>query len=191
MAKRLRFSFGDWREQHFPHMVNPKASKLVSKLYSDTLSRTYVNSSGYVIMLSLAHGRDQRGDLVAHMPEVCYPANGFTLHRNELGHLSTSFGEIPVRRLITSRGAREEPVTYWFTYGAEPVSLDDAQRRLRKRLVELRYMITGRVPDGLLFRVSSIDGDHTRAIQLQHDFVNDLLRALPPPDRKRLSGLRG
>src|SRR5688572_26973505 len=98
LATMIPKRFGDWREQQFEHMVNPKASNLVAKLYNDTLSRTYVNSSGYVIMLSLAHGRDQRGDLVAHMPEVCYPANGFTLHTNNLGQLSTPFGEIPVRR---------------------------------------------------------------------------------------------
>jgi EpsI family protein len=181
--------FGDWREKHFEHVVNPQERELLDKLYSDTLSRTYVNSSGYMIMLSLAHGRDQRGDLEAHMPEKCYPANGFTLHRTESGQLPTPFGEISVRRLFTSRGAREEPVTYWFTFGGERISLDQAERRLRRRLVELRYAFTGRIPDGLLFRVSSIDRDQARANQLQHQFVNDLLRALSPPERKRLSGL--
>jgi len=180
--------FGDWREKQFEHVVNPQMRELLDKLYSDTLSRTYVNSSGYMIMLSLAHGRDQRGDLAAHMPEICYPANGFTLHRTEPGQLPTPFGEIPVHRLFTSKGAREEPVTYWFTFGAEPMSRD-AGRQLRRRLVELRYAFTGRIPDGLLFRVSSIDGDQARAHELQDQFVNDLLPALSPVERKRLSGL--
>lgn len=181
--------FGDWREKDFKHVVNPQEQALLTKIYSDTLSRTYVNSKGYMIMLSLAHGRDQRGDLAAHMPETCYPANGFTLHRTESGQLQTAFGEIPVRRLFMSREAREEPVTYWFTFGAEPISLDQAERRLRRRLVELRYVFTGRIPDGLLFRVSSIDRDQARANQLQDQFVNDLLLALSPLERKRLSGL--
>jgi len=182
--------FGDWREEmQFEHVVNPQERELLQKLYSNTLSRTYVNSTGYMIMLSVAHGRDQRGDLAAHMPEICYPANGFTLHRNESGHVPTPFGEISVRRLFTSKGSREEPVTYWFTFGGEPISLDQAERRLRRRLVELRYAFTGRIPDGLLFRVSSIDHDQARANQLQDHFVNDLLRALPPFERKRLSGL--
>ncbi len=178
----------DWREKHFEHVVNPQMRELLDKLYSDTLSRTYVNSSGYMIMLSVAHGRDQRGDLAAHLPEVCYPANGFTLHRTELGQLPTPFGEIPVRRLSTRKGAREEWVTYWFTFGAEPTS-PEAGRQLRRRLVELRYAFTGRIPDGLLFRVSSIDRDQARAHQMQDQFVNDLLRALSPVERKRLSGL--
>jgi EpsI family protein len=181
--------FGDWREKHFEHVVNPQERELLHKLYSDTLSRTYVNSSGYMIMLSLAHGRDQRGDLAAHMPEVCYPANGFTLHRTESGQVATPYGEIAVRRLLMSKGAREEPVTYWFTFGGEPISLDQAGERLRRRLVELRFAFTGRIPDGLLFRVSSIDRDQARASQAHDQFVNDLLSALPPMERKRLSGL--
>jgi EpsI family protein len=94
-----------------------------------------------------------------------------------------------VRRLFTSKGAREEPVTYWFTFGGESISLDQAERRLRRRVVELRYAFTGRIPDGLLFRVSSIDHDQARANQLQDYFVNDLLRALSSFERKRLAGL--
>lgn len=184
-------SFADWRGRSSEHVVNPQERQLLDKLYSETLSRAYVNSSGYVIMLSLAHGRDQRGDLASHMPEICYPALGFTLHKNEAGRLPTPFGEIPVRRLLTSRGAREEPVTYWFTFGAEQLALDQAEQRLRTRLIALRYTVTGRIPDGLLFRVSSIDRDHIRAKQMQDEFVNDLLRALPPAERKRLSGLGG
>lgn len=181
--------FGDWREKHFEHVVNPQERQLLDKLYSETLSRTYVNSSGYMIMLSLAHGRDQRGDLAAHMPEICYPANGFALRNAESGQLPTPFGEIAVRRLLTSKGTREEPVTYWFTFGGESISLDQAGKRLRRRLVELRFAFTGRIPDGLLFRVSSIDPDQARANQLHDQFVNDLLGALSPSERKRLSGL--
>lgn len=181
--------FGDWRERRFEHVVNPQERALINKLYSGTLTRTYANSSGYLIMLSIAYGRDQRGDLAAHMPDLCYPANGFTLHRSDSVQLATPFGEIPVRRLFTSREARQEPVTYWFTFGDEPVSLHQREWRLRSRLVQLRYAFTGRIPDGLLFRVSSIDGDQPRANRFQDQFVNDLLSALSPLERKRLSGL--
>jgi EpsI family protein len=181
--------FGDWREKPFEHVVNPQTREVLDRLYSDTLSRTYVNSSGYMIMLSLAHGRDQRGGLAAHMPEICYPGAGFTLHRTESAQLVTPFGQISVRRLFTSRGTREEPVTYWFRFGGELIYLDQAGQGLRRRLVELRYAFTGTIPDGLLFRVSSIDSDQPRANEVQDQFVNDLLRVLSPEKRKRLSGL--
>lgn len=183
--------FGDWREesQRIVAVVNPQAQELLDKLYSETLSRTYVHASGYRIMLSLAYGSDQRGALQAHKPEVCYPAQGFTLRKTEPGQLATPFGEIAVRRLFTNKGRREEPVTYWFKFGDEAVSGDKAAQNLRRRLVELRYNFTGRIPDGLLFRVSSIDPDQARANQMQDQFINQLLQAVSPAERKRLSGL--
>jgi len=178
--------FGDWREepQRNVQVVNPQTQELLDKLYSQTLARVYVNTQGYRIMLSLAYGSDQRGSLQAHKPEVCYPAQGFTLQRNEASELATPFGAIPARRLFTTLGARQEPVTYWFTVGDKAV-----QGTTQKRLVDLRYALTGRIPDGMLFRVSSIDPDQGRANQFQDQFVNQLLQAVSPAERKRLSGL--
>ena len=178
--------FGDWREepQRFTQVINPQTQELLDTLYSDLLSRTYVNGNGYRIMLSLAYGSDQRGSLQAHKPEVCYPAQGFDLKKNEASTLSTRFGSIPVRRLLTTMGPREEPLIYWFTVGDKAI-----QGTIQKRLVDLRYGLTGRIPDGLLFRVSSIDGDPSRAYEMQTAFVNQLLQAVGPAERKRLSGL--
>lgn len=177
--------FGDWREA--PHMqvqvVNPQTQELLDKLYSEVLTRVYVNASGYRIMLSLAYGSDQRGSMQAHMPEVCYPAQGFVLKGNERGVLGTAFGDIPVRRLFATMGARQEPLTYWFTVGDKAV-LGQTQ----KRIVEFTFGLTGRIPDGMLFRVSSIDPDQPRAYRLQEQFVNQLLQSVSPAARKRLSG---
>jgi len=178
--------FGDWREQPlgFIQVVNPQTQELLDKLYSEVLTRTYINASGYRIMLSLAYGSDQRGSLQAHKPEVCYPAQGFVVHRNEVGALATPFGDISVRRLFTSMGARQEPVTYWFTVGDRAI-----EGILQKRLVELSFGFTGRIPDGMLFRVSSIDVDQARAYQMHNEFISQLLQTVPPGARKRLSGL--
>lgn len=178
--------FGDWREQPqgIVQVINPQTQELLDKLYSQILNRVYVNAEGYRIMLSLAYGADQRGSLQAHKPEVCYPAQGFVLQKNEAGVLATAFGEIPVRRLLTTLGARQEPLTYWFTVGDKAV-----RNKTQKRLTDLRYGLTGLIPDGMLFRVSSIDPDPARAHQLQDQFINQLLQAVPPAERKRLSGL--
>ena len=152
--------FGDWREepQRNLQMVNPQTQATLDKYYSQLLSRAYVNNQGYRVMLSLAYGSDQRGALQAHMPEVCYPAQGFTLHSSKTLPLTTPFGEIPAQRLYTTLGPRQEPVTYWFTVGDKAV-----QNKLQKRLIDLRYGLIGQIPDGLLFRVSSIDANQERA----------------------------
>lgn len=177
--------FGDWREepQRIVQVVNPQTRAILDKLYSQVLERSYVNADGYRIMLSLAYASDQRGSLRAHYPEACYSAAGFTLHRREESLLTTPFGEIPVRRLFTSKGSRDEPLTYWLRIGTKAV------QGWQSRLVELSYTITGQVADGLLFRVSSIDRDQVLANQMQDQFVNQLLQAVSPAERKRLSGL--
>jgi EpsI family protein len=179
-------AFGDWREDPLQpaQVVNPQTQQLLDKLYSQVLTRVYVNASGYRIMLSLAYGSDQRGGLQAHRPEVCYPAQGFEVRSNEAALIRTGFGEIAGRRLFTALKAREEPLTYWFTIGDRPV-----QGKLQKRLAELSFGLTGRIPDGMLFRVSSIDRDRERAYRMQEQFINDLLGSVPALERKRLSGL--
>ena len=179
--------FGDWRElpQVGAYVVNPQTKELLDKLYSQILTRTYVNSSGYRIMLSLAYGDDQRGDMGMHKPEVCYPAQGFALHGNEPTQLRTPFGDITARRLRTSLGQRKEPVTYWFTVGDSAIG-----NKVQQRLVEIKLGLTGQVPDGLLFRVSSIDDSPEKAFAQQEAFVSDLLAATPAAARLRLSGLR-
>jgi EpsI family protein len=180
--------FGDWRElpQRSVQVVNPQTKELLDKLYSQILTRTYVNSQGYQVMLSLAYGDDQRGELAAHKPEVCYPAQGFKLLSNVEAPVGTPFGSIAARRLSTAMGPRNEPVTYWFTVGDTAV-----RNKLEKRMVEIKLGLTGQIPDGLLFRVSSIDPSLERAFSQQDKFVAALLESVNPTDRQRLSGLRG
>jgi EpsI family protein len=177
--------FGDWREQPaVTQVINPQTKELLDKIYSQILTRTYVNSAGYRVMLSLAYGDDQRGALQAHKPEVCYPSQGFTVHANTEADVVTPFGHIAARRLSTSLGQRKEPVTYWFTVGNTAV-----KGKLQQRMVEIRLGLTGQVPDGLLFRVSSLDDAPSHAFELQDTFVSDLMKAIAPKDRARLSGL--
>ncbi len=178
--------FGPWREEptHTVQVVNPQLQAMLDRLYSQTLSRIYVDNRGYRVMLSLAYGDDQRGGLQAHKPEVCYPAQGFNLRANVPAQLNTPFGPVPVRRLDTQLGARLEPVTYWFAFGDQVVS-----GRFEQRLAELRLGLAGRVPHGLVFRVSSIDADTQGAYREQDRFVNDLLMAMSVQDRGRVIGL--
>ena len=177
--------FGDWREvpQAAVQVINPQTQELLDKLYSQTLSRTYVNTQGYRVMLSLAYGDDQRGGLQAHMPEVCYPAQGFKVERVADHTVKTPFGDIQGKRVVTSLGERHEPITYWFAMGDRVV-----RSAWDKRVVELRFGLTGQVPEGLLFRMSSIERDAVVAYRVHEAFANDLLSSLTPLERRSVSG---
>jgi EpsI family protein len=166
-------------------VVNPQTQEMLDKLYSQLLTRTYVNESGYLIMLSVAYGDDQRGGLQAHMPDVCYPAQGFSLLGSEPGTIDLSPLALPVRKLKTALKARNEPVTYWFIFGQQAMRSPNSWQR---RVVELREAMAGRAPDGMLVRVSSIDENATDAFRQQERFIKDLVNALPPAHRARVVG---
>lgn len=180
--------FGDWREDKQPsHMViDPLQQQSLEAIYSQTLSRTYVNSANARVMLSIAYGRDQRDENQAHKPEICYPAQGFVVHNKQRGILETQHGAIPITRVQTNLGQRYEPVTYWTTVGTYVV-LSGTDKKLQ----ELRYGLKGDIPDGILFRVSTITSDTQSAFAQQDSFVRDLLDSLEPSSRKRISGLGG
>jgi EpsI family protein len=181
-------SFGDWRIDRsiVPVTVSPDVQAQLNKIYNQTLSRTYVNFSGNRIMLSIAYGGDQSDAMQVHRPEVCYTAQGFQVLREALSRLSTPYGQLPVKRLVASQGPRVEPITYWIVIGDEVT-----QGGLQHKLVQLKYGLTGRIPDGMLVRVSSIDRNDTRAYQLQDQFLSSMLDAISPENRVRFAGRIG
>ena len=185
LEKVVPDKFGAWSEvKEVGLVVNPQVPALIERIYDEVLTRTYVNRNGDRIMLSVAWGSDQRGERQAHRPEICYPAQGLKVETLTDGTLATSFGDISVRRFTTS-GTRNEPVTYWLAMAGHVVRND-----FDKRMVQLHLFPSGQIPDGLLFRVSSVDRDAAHAFKVQQQFVADLMAALPPDVRQRLSGLK-
>ena len=178
--------FGEWREQTglAVQLVDPEMQANVNRLYSQTLSRTYVNPEGYRIMLSIAYGKDQSDALQVHKPEICYPAQGFQLQTKERFLLEMPERSFPATRLMTALGQRFEPVTYWIVLG------DDVTRGgVDKKLKEMRYsLLEHTMPDGMLVRVSSIDRDAQKAFDLQRTFATALVGAISPENRSRFAG---
>ena len=103
---------------------------------------------------------------------------------NEEAQIITVLGTISGRQLVTRNGSRHEPVTYWFNVGDKPVS-----GRLERRLEEIRLVLSGMVPDGLLFRVSSVDPQTERALREQERFIAQMMLALRPDVRRKMAGL--
>lgn len=178
-------TFGDWTidETVVPLLVDPKLQAELDKIYNQTLSRTYVNARSDRIMLSIAYGGDQSDSMAMHKPEVCYPAQGFQILKNASDTFSTEGGSIPVKRLVATQGQRIEPITYWTTVGGS-VAVGGMSRKLQ----QIKYGLTGKIPDGLLFRISSIQADDTKAYQIQDAFARDLLKAMTPTGRQRIIG---
>jgi len=185
LAAMVPTVFGDWHEQlNLSNLiVDPVQKEKINKIYSQALSRSYVNAQGYRIMLSIAYGNNQSKALEMHKPEVCYPAQGFELVSEDVGRLAIVGRPIPVTRLVTSMGQRHEPVTYWAVIG-EYITTSHSN----KRWIEMSYALRGRIPDGMLVRVSSIDRDDALAFQTQERFAQQLFEGIKSEEKTRFFG---
>lgn len=180
-------SFGDWRllAGGARAIVNPQTQAKLDDIYSELLNRNYVHDkTRRMVMLSIAYGRQQSDSLSVHLPDICYPAQGFEVR--EVRHVPLDVGGgqlIPVRRLVTEAPQRPEPLTYWTTVGERA-----ADGGLQRKLEQMRYGLKGLVPDGLVFRVSSIGDQYDAEFGMQQAFVQALTAAVPAGLRRRLVG---
>lgn len=176
---------GDWKiDQTIVMLVSPDQQEALENVYSQTLTRTYINSAGKRIMLSLAYGGTHGEGMQMHRPENCYPAQGFQLVTDtQAVILPTQYGELPIKRLVAAQGPRNEPITYWTVVGDQ-----HTQFGWRMKLAQMRYTLTGVIPDGMLVRVSSIDRDETGAYEIQADFIQALLASMNDAERERITG---
>jgi len=127
-------------------------------------------------MLSIAYGGKQLGnELQAHRPEYCYKAQGFNIVETSDALIPGPYAELPVRRIVARHNSRIEPVTYWMTVGEVVV-----RPGMGRKLAQLRYGLQGVIPDGMLIRVSSLDGNAVRAFDVQQSFIREFLQSLPP-----------
>lgn len=177
--------FGDWTLDKRAAMVlpSPETQALLNSIYNQTLTRTYINTQGYRMMLSVAYGGDQSDATRAHLPEVCYPAQGFQITSTQSGQLQLAGRPVGVRLLMSHQGQRFEPITYWLVVG-DQVTIS----RTDQKLAQMRLGLKGLIPDGMLVRVSSIDRSMARGHQLQAGFLAELANAFTETHRDRVFG---
>lgn len=177
--------FDDWRIDPASEvlLINNDNKGLLDKIYSQTLARTYINSKDERVMLSIAYGSEQRADMQIHRPEICYAASGFDIGKITSTFIDTAIGRIPVRSLVATQNSRNEPITYWVRVGDSLT-----QGWVAQKFTAILYGLTGKTPDGLLFRVSTISNVDHEAFLLQHTFLNSVLQAVRKEDRHLLVG---
>jgi EpsI family protein len=177
--------FGTWRVDTsiVPLPPSPDQEALIKQTYDQVLSRTYVNDRGERVMLSITYGSRQTQQLRVHRQEVCYNSQGFAIRNLERTSSRVLGVEIPMTRMVAQRGQRVEPVTYWFTMGDHVVLT-----HLERELAQLKYVLSGYVPDGYLMRLSSLSRDSQTAYAQQIAFAEEVLQQVDPALRARLIG---
>lgn len=165
-------------------LVLPPRDELSQKLYDQVLARVYEAEGQLPIMALFAYGSVQNLSLELHRPEECYPQQGFTITEPETLPLAMSEGTIPASVLTARRtNGYVEQVLFWSRIGTQ-----FPESRMAQSILVARENFAGRVPDGLLVRLSVPTGDRLLGLEAARSFTAELDRALTPLGRKVVFG---
>lgn len=168
LEKMVPARFADWEFVSESGLILPPEDQLRDQIYSQLLTRTYNKSGAAEIMLLIAYNAGQDGLIQIHRPEVCYPASGFQLTRNER-HTTRIWSDlaIPSRYIVAENSIRREAIVYWTRVGT-----DFPQKWAEQRLSVFEQNMDGYIPDGMLIRVSSVTPG--TSVEMLDAFCRDL-----------------
>jgi EpsI family protein len=175
--------FGQWSAVSSSGVVLPPPDALRDRLYDNLVTRVYQAPGASYVMLLLAYNNVQDGVLQVHRPEVCYPAGGYQLSETRRIDLSAMGRTIPAN-IFTATGPRETEQVAYFTRLGDSFPRTWAEQRLSV----VRANLDGKIPDGMMLRVSLYGTDQPAALRTLGGFADDFLRACPQPLRKLLLG---
>lgn len=171
---------GSWQRSSADGVLIPQADVAGSSPYDDLATRYYTSASAPAVMLLVAYGGMQTGDVQLHRPEVCYPAAGYRISHGHDVALGLAPELVVAARTLTARTPdTTERILYWSRVGhAFPTS------SASQRLEVFRQSLTGPVPDGCLVRMSTVV-DEDDALPVLRDFARELV-ATPSAELRRL-----
>ncbi|OHB26407.1 MAG: EpsI family protein [Phenylobacterium sp. RIFCSPHIGHO2_01_FULL_69_31] len=178
-------TFGNWTAHAASDLVSPEqAGRLANSLYSELVSRAYLDEeTGTTAFALLAYGDTQSDLLQLHRPESCYPAVGFTLQMTKPLDLPIGgTAVLPSRQVTATLEDRVENILYWTRLGERLPQGGGEQRTAR-----LQNAMEGYVADGILARFSVV-GDPRASFEVLGRFVPALLQAIPAERRAALIG---
>lgn len=178
-------AFGEWSALPGVGIIKPPPDGLEAQIYNQEVSRVFVDKEGHPVFFIVAYGESQSDRLQVHHPEVCYTAQGFRVTRPETSKFewSSSSPPIPVTRLVATREERLEPISYWIRTG-----YDVSNGNWARQALKLQYGLRGWVPDGALFRMSTVGLPKDMSFKVQDKFIRDLLSAVTPETREFMVG---
>lgn len=178
---------GDWSYETSSGLVLPPADQLRDRLYNAVLTRYYASPTQLPVMLLVAYNGTQDGMLQVHRPEVCYPASGYELLEQRLIPLDVGGGLTVPGHYIGARSAsRSEQLIYWTRIGN-----DFPTRWWAQHWAVAKENLKGRVPDGVLVRISTAAPDDKSATLTLMRFIPALLAELSPIARRVVFGEAG
>ena len=171
LDKIIPLKVGSWAFDTTSGLVLPPPDQLARLLYDQQVARSYTSPDQLPVMLLLAYGSSQSGMLQIHRPEICYPASGFKLSETEVTMVPLAGDHmVPARNFTANSDTRVEQVLYWTRIGELVPTGWWSQR-----LAVVRSNLQGRIPDGLLVRLSTVSTDRAQAQATLKQFARMML----------------
>lgn len=168
---------GVWTSRKSAELVLPALDE-GDQLYENLETRIYEGPGVPSMMVLVAFSSTQQNNIQVHRPEVCYPASGFPVLWSKPTDIAYGKQMIGGRELLADRNGLRERILYWVRVGDE-FPRTWAEQRISMAVANLK----GSVPDGVLFRVSTLeepDSDLSPAIRT---FIQAFLEAIAQPFR--------
>lgn len=180
--KLIPNKFDDWEALQEANQIqvgvysDKEGNATMNNPYDKMLMRTFQNKKGDHVYLAIAWGAKQQQEIKVHRPELCYQSQGFKVIATKNDEISLSGKRLPLVNVMANTSQFYEEVTYFIRIGNKITSSPT-----QTRLYILKEGLNGRVPDGLLVRVSSRHANaeqKANQIELNKLFMSDLLNAL-------------
>ncbi|TCJ34973.1 exosortase-associated protein EpsI, V-type [Parafrankia sp. BMG5.11] len=166
--------FGPWSKVGSSGVVLPPPDSLSDRLYDNLVTGTYEAPGQPLVMLLLAYNNVQDGVVQVHRPEVCYPVGGYQLSETREFDLDLRGRSIPANIFTAVGPERTEQVIYFTRLGsAFPRSWAE------QRLAVAKDNLAGRIPDGMMMRVSVLGADQKAAHADLSRFSEQFVGAVP------------
>lgn len=188
----LPSEFGGWKTLPNPTLqvgLTTGGETSTDQPYDQSVMRSYVDGRGHLIQVAVAWGKKQRQEIKIHRPELCYPAQGLPvkdLKTVTLPVVSPASGEQVVgkRMLAEHRSGQMEAVSYLIRIGSIY-----SEGAVDTRMHIFKEGLAGRLPDGVLLRVSQVVADKAAlddTYERQEKFMAELVAATPEQARSLL-----
>ncbi len=169
---------GNWEFAAKSGLVVPPNDPLLKLLYSQQLTRVYVDGKNPPLMLLMAQSGTQTGFLQVHRPDFCYRAGGYQISAVAPHPVNLGGKQIPASIMDATLNGNVEHLVFWTRIGDRiPGSW------VEQKLAVAEQNLQGIVPDAILVRVSMISDDAVGARALIDDFVRNMLEGIPADRR--------
>jgi EpsI family protein len=184
LARIIPETIGQYRTATAANLAVPPESEISKHLYDQVLTRIYAAPDAPPITLVIAYGGAQNSQLSIHRPEICYTWAGYQV--GPARHVAI-VGNVPplasAAFLTATRGDNVEQIYFWMRIG-DKFPTTPMREKIDLALANLQ----GRLPEGVLVRISMLSVESESALQKLSAFNHDLIASLGTEGRALLLG---